>query len=116
LYFVQGYLGICMAFAVPAWYSIFTRHVDKWEISFEWSLQSVFAVGLATAVASAAGGYAVEALGFQALFAIAGTIGFLSSFLLFSQYEFTDSLFLKCLYALVINLKSSAQIPIQISC
>lgn len=82
LYLTQAFLGITMAWAVPAWYSLFTRHVDKWRISFEWSLESVFAVGLATALATALGGYIADTFGFKALFAAAGTLATLSSFLL----------------------------------
>lgn len=82
LYVTQGFLGVCMAFAVPAWYSIFTRHVDKWRISFEWSLESVFAVGLATAGATALGGYIADTFGFNVLFTAAGILATASSFLL----------------------------------
>mgnify|MGYP001615654318 FL=1 len=71
-----------MAWAVPAWYAIFTRHVDKWRIGFEWSLQSVFSVGLATAGAAALGGYIADKFGFQTLFMTAGTMAVLASLLL----------------------------------
>ncbi|HEY4475700.1 MAG TPA: MFS transporter [Candidatus Paceibacterota bacterium] len=82
LYLTQAFLGVTMAFAVPAWYSIFTRHVDKWRISFEWSLESVFAVGAATALATAVGGYVADVFGFRVLFIFAGLLATLSSFLL----------------------------------
>ncbi len=82
LYLVEAFLGICMAWAVPAWYSLFTRHVDKWRISFEWSLESVFSVGLATAAATALGGYLADQFGFQILFLGAGIISVGASLLL----------------------------------
>ena len=82
LYLVQGVYGFLMAWLVPAWYSIFTRHVDKWRISFEWSLESVFSVGLATAGAAALGGYLVDTFGFQLLFLISGIAAIASSFLI----------------------------------
>ncbi len=82
LYAVQAFLGIAMAWAVPAWYSIFTHHVDKWRVSFEWSLESVFSVGVATAISTAVGGYVAERFGFDILFTAAGTLAVLSSFLL----------------------------------
>lgn len=82
LYAIEGFLGFVMAWAIPGWYAIFTRHVDKDRIGFEWSLQSVFAVGIGTACAAALGGYAVEQLGFQALFIISGIVSLLSSLLL----------------------------------
>src|SRR3989338_6700503 len=65
LYVVQGLFGFSMAWAVPAWYKIFTRHVDKWEIAMEWSLESVFSVGVATAGAAALGGYLADRFGFE---------------------------------------------------
>lgn len=74
IYLIQGFFGFVMAWAVPSWYAIFTRHVDRWRISFEWSLQSVFAVGLATAGAAALGGYIVEKFDFQTLFIAAGIV------------------------------------------
>lgn len=82
LYLAQAVLGIAMAWAVPAWYSLFTRHVDKWRISFEWSLESVFSVGLATAGATALGGYLAETIGFNFLFTAAGILATLSTLLL----------------------------------
>lgn len=82
LYAIQAFLGVCMAWAVPAWYSIFTRHVDQWRISFEWSLESVIAVGIATSGATALGGYLVEKIGFQSLFIAAGILVMLASLLL----------------------------------
>lgn len=82
LYALQAWYGFLMAWAVPSWYGIFTRHVDTWKISFEWSLQSVFSVGLATASSAALGGYIVDHFGFRALFIAAGIIATLASFLL----------------------------------
>ncbi|MEK7465529.1 MAG: MFS transporter [Patescibacteria group bacterium] len=74
LYVVQGIYGFAMALAVPSWYAIFTRHVDEWRISFEWSLQSVFSFGIPVAISAAVGGYIVDAFGFQVLFVIASVI------------------------------------------
>jgi MFS family permease len=74
IYLIQAAFGLTMAFGVPARYSIFTRHVDRWRIGFEWSLESVFSVGLATALAAALGGYVADTFGFEALFLISGFI------------------------------------------
>jgi MFS family permease len=82
LYAIESVHGFIMAWAVPAWYAIFTRHVDKWRISFEWSLESVFSVGLATAAASALGGYVYDHYGYYVLFLSAGIIAVLASFIL----------------------------------
>ncbi|MEK7641226.1 MAG: MFS transporter [Patescibacteria group bacterium] len=82
LYLIQGIHGFIMAWLVPAWYSIFTRHVDKWRISFEWSLESVFSVGMATAAAAALGGYLVDTFGFELLFLASGITAIASSFMI----------------------------------
>ena len=82
LYLVQAFYGLVMAWAVPAWYSIFTRHVDKWRISFEWSLESVFSVGVAAAGAAALGGYIADTFGFKVLFAVSGALSIFASLML----------------------------------
>ena len=82
LYIIQGFYGFVMAWAVPAWYSIFTRHVDKWRISFEWSLDSVFSVGVAASISAAVGGYVADRFGFGVLLVGASAISVFSSFLL----------------------------------
>lgn len=82
IYIIQGFYGFIMAWAVPAWYSIFTRHVDKWRISFEWSLDSVFSVGVAASISAAVGGYVAERFGFDFLLIGAGIVSVFSSLLL----------------------------------
>ena len=84
LYLIQAFYGIVMAWAVPAWYSIFTRHVDKWRISFEWSLDSVFSVGLAASLATALGGYIADRFGFAVLFFGSSLLAVFASGLLLS--------------------------------
>ena len=82
LYLIQSIYGFIMAWAVPGWYAIFTRHVDKWRISFEWSLESVFSVGLAAATAAALGGYIADTFGFEILFIGASIVSLLASLML----------------------------------
>lgn len=82
LYAIQAGLGFAMAWAVPAWYSLFTRHIDKGRVGFEWSLESVFSVGIATALAAAGGGYLANRFGFNALYLVSSGIALSSSMLL----------------------------------
>lgn len=79
VYAIESTLGVAMSFAVPAWYGIFTRHIDKEKTSFEWSLESVFSVGLATAGASALGGYLADNFGFQFLFIGSGILALIGA-------------------------------------
>ncbi len=88
LYLIQAGYGIIMAFLVPSWYAIFTRHVDKWRISFEWSLESVFSVGLSAAGAAALGGFIADRFGFQTLFLAAAIVSFVASLLLLSLKKY----------------------------
>lgn len=82
LYLIQAGLGIAMAFAVPAWYAIFTRHLDQGRIGFEWSIQSVFSVGIATSLSAAVGGYVADKFGFSVLYVSASALAIASSLLL----------------------------------
>lgn len=71
LYFISALYGAGIAFIVPPWYAIFSRHLDKLNESFEWSLDSV-AIGIAGAGAAAVGGMLAQKFGFNFVFAIGG--------------------------------------------
>lgn len=71
IYFISALYGIGIAFIVPPWYAIFSRHLDKLNESFEWSLDSI-AIGIAGAGAAAIGGILAQKFGFNFVFAIGG--------------------------------------------
>ena len=74
--------GMAMAFIVPAWYGIFTRHINKgWE-AFSWSIQST-GLGFAAGIAAAFGGLVATFLGFQAVFALVCFLKMVSATMLF---------------------------------
>jgi len=79
IFLIQAFLGLSMAISVPAWYGIFTRHIDTGKTSFEWSLESVFSISIGTAASSAIGGVIAHNLGFTTLFIIAFFISFAAS-------------------------------------
>lgn len=79
IYAAQAFFGLAMAFVVPAWYSIFTRHIDRDKIGFEWSLDSVFSVGIASAISAAIGGWFIDRFGFTVVFVIASAVTFIAS-------------------------------------
>ena len=67
-----------MAFVVPSWSAIFTRHVDKgWE-AFSWSLEST-GIGFAAGFAAAFGGILTAILGFKAVFLLVSIFGLSAS-------------------------------------
>lgn len=73
LYIIQAIFGIGLAFAVPPWYAIFTRHIDPGQENIEWSFESV-AIGSSGAIAAALGGVIAQRFGFEAVFIMAGVI------------------------------------------
>jgi len=73
IYFISALYGAGIAFIVPPWYAIFSRHLDKMRESFEWSLDSV-AIGVAGAGAAAIGGILAQKFGFNVIFLIAGVL------------------------------------------
>src|SRR3989344_7768909 len=79
IYLIQASYGIGLAFLVPPWYAIFSRHLDKLHENIEWSFESV-AIGIATAGSAAIGGVLANKFGFQVIFVIAGILSFLSIF------------------------------------
>jgi len=71
LYIIQAISGTGLAFAVPPWYAIFTRHIDKMKENVEWSLESI-AIGISGAGAAALSGIMVSHFGFQSVFILGG--------------------------------------------
>jgi hypothetical protein len=73
--------GIAMACVVPAWYGIFTRHINKgWE-AFSWSVQST-TLGFAAGFSAALGGLVATFLGFQVVFLLVCFLKIISASLL----------------------------------
>ena len=70
LYIVQVIYAIGFSLYVPSWSGIFSRHLDKDKVSFDWSLDST-AVGLAAGVSGVLGGVIAEAWGVPGIFAMA---------------------------------------------
>ncbi len=71
LYIIQAVLGVGLAFGIPPWYAIFSRHLDKLHTNIEWSVASI-AIGLASAISAALGGVIAQRFGFQMVFIIGG--------------------------------------------
>ncbi len=71
IYIIQALYGIGASFAIPPWYAIFTRHIDKMQENVEWSLDSI-AIGVGAAVAAAAGGLLADKFGFNFVFLLGG--------------------------------------------
>jgi len=79
IYLIQAIFGVGMAFAVPPWYAIFTRHIDYLQENFEWSLESI-AIGISGASSAALSGIVVANYGFKAAFVIGGILAVLGAY------------------------------------
>lgn len=81
LYIIQALIGLAAAISYPGWMSIFTNHIDKGRVAFEWSLYDVI-TGLGMAGAAAVGGFLVEYFGFDLLFYVVGSLIIVGALLL----------------------------------
>lgn len=86
IYLIQALYGVGAAFAIPPWFSIFTRHIDKMHESTEWAVESV-SIGIGAAAAASMGGILAEKLGFNYVFFIAGIIAIAGSSVLIKIYS-----------------------------
>lgn len=73
VYIIHAIYGTGIAFVVPPWYAIFSRHLDQYRASFEWSLDST-SIGIAAAAAAAVGGVLADKFGFSFVFFAGGCL------------------------------------------
>lgn len=74
VYMLQVLIAIGNSFVVPPFYAVFTRHLDKNNEGFEWSLRSSFSIGLGSALGGALSGILAGAIGIRPIFLINGTL------------------------------------------
>lgn len=86
IYLVQIVLGLSDALLAPAWLSTFTRHVDSFRISFEWTLNSV-GIGIAGAAAGFLGGILAQKFGFTVVLILLSIFSFGSAFIIAPLYK-----------------------------
>lgn len=86
VYIFSAIYGIGLAFLVPPWYAIFTRHIDKMKENVEWSMDSV-AIGIASASTAALGGVMATKLGFESVFVLGGILAVCGSMLQIKIYK-----------------------------
>ena len=68
---VQILYGFGGALSFPSWLAIFTRHLDKREEGFEWSLYYT-SVDIGSALTAGFGGLLIAAFGYKPVFALVG--------------------------------------------
>ena len=82
LYAVQSLHGLGMAFYVVSWYGIFSRHLDKNKVAFEWAMNSS-SLGFASGIMAFAGGYIANNFGFVYVFGAAGILSAIAAMIIF---------------------------------
>ncbi len=87
LYLVQVMLALGGALFVIPWFSIFTRHVDKFRIGFEWSINSS-ALGFGLVISTALGGFLADKFGFNSVFIMTSIFHFVGAFSMIFLYKF----------------------------
>lgn len=80
IYLLQGIQAFSLAMLVPAWSAIFTRHIDKNQEAFEWSLEST-SIGLGMGITGALGGVIASHFGFNVVFIIVAILAFIGGLL-----------------------------------
>ncbi|MEK7082319.1 MAG: MFS transporter, partial [Patescibacteria group bacterium] len=82
VYLLQFFIGVADAMVIPPFYAIFTRHIDKGQEGFEWSLFSSFSVGAGAALGAVLGGALGVSVGFRAIFPMVGILTFIATIML----------------------------------
>lgn len=78
---VQILYGIGGALSYPSWLAIFTRHIDRKEEGFEWSIYYT-ATDIGAALTGGLGGLLAATYGYKLVFVIVGTMSFLGTLFL----------------------------------
>jgi MFS family permease len=87
LFVVQFFHAVSMALYIPSWTSLFTHHLDKKHVSFDWALNSTV-MGFAACFAAGISGVLARVAGFQAVFFIVGALSMASALMLLSIPNF----------------------------
>lgn len=86
LYFVQFIYGISTAATLPAWYAIFTRHVDKKHEAVEWGIYRTL-LDLGGAATAFIGGFIAYHFSFIPLFVLVSIFSFIGTGFLLVIYR-----------------------------
>ncbi len=81
IYLVQVIHAVGMAFVIPSWNAIFTRHIDRGQEAYEWAMDSTF-LGFATGITGGIGGIVAATFGFKVIFILVGVLTLFAGFLL----------------------------------
>jgi len=86
LYLVQALHAVAFGTYATAWSAIFSRHLDRDRIAFDWSLDST-AIGLGMGFSGLAGGAVAQWFGFEAIFVATAVLSAAAAVMLFLTPE-----------------------------
>ena len=86
LYIVQFFYGLATAATLPAWYAIFTRHIDKNHEGIEWGAYRTL-IDIGGAISAFGGGYIAYHYSFGPLFLIVSISSLIGTFFLLGIYR-----------------------------
>lgn len=81
LFIVQAVYGLAGSMASPAWRILFTDHVDRGRIGYEWSLEDV-GIGISTAASAFIGSMLADKFGFPIVLILLSIFGYIGTMLL----------------------------------
>ncbi|MFA5172810.1 MAG: MFS transporter [Candidatus Paceibacterota bacterium] len=104
VYALQILSGFAHSMAIPAWRILFTNHIDRRLIGYEWSVEDV-SVGIATAGSAAFGAFIAKVYGFNVLFLLISILGIIGSCVLLFLFK-EKKIFAESVKRLEENLKT----------
>lgn len=81
IYILEALSGLGFSMTLPAWYAIFTRHIDKGREGFEWSASDT-SIAMGQALAAFLGGFLAEKYGFHWVFIAMSALSILGAIFL----------------------------------
>jgi MFS family permease len=81
LYLVVFVQALAFGLYTPSWSAIFSRHLDKKNYAFDWSLDNT-AIGLALGITAFVGAALAKLFGFDSIFILTGVLSFTSAMIL----------------------------------
>jgi MFS family permease len=81
LYLIQFIHGLSNSMAVPGWRILFTDHIDKDKVGYEWSVEDI-AIGIAVGSSGYLGSLLADKFGFHTVLVLLAGLGYMSAMLL----------------------------------
>lgn len=81
LYLIQFVHGFSNSMAVPGWRILFTDHIDKDKVGYEWSVEDI-AIGVAVGSSGYIGSLLAEKFGFETVLILLAGLGYCSALIL----------------------------------